>query len=312
MNKDTNKSGYSYQDKDATVSKHPKSNWKVFVVVILLFAGLGYLLIIASNNCSLYSDKKFSNAIDKAIEKAVDWVHKNEADILMVKNVALIKMLQDCNTLYPAANLGAICDKFMATPASPACWKGLINRNYDVQKWELNLAIKNEYIDNKWILYAIAPDKADITPEQMELYSREKWNMRRLTHQLWALIHLRKTRPNVNNEELINHLCNRIAHQLTFNIPVVDLYLQRIAFVLYAGFPEKIRSRWVERVINNQRADGGWNDRWLCFESIKHLRRPVFSINQPPSDQHATIQALWLMCQVKYRYPQYFSINREK
>lgn len=309
-NEDIHKTEQTHQDKNVLTPKCFKLNWRIFAVAILLAAGLGCLLTIASNNCSLYSDKKFSGAIDKAIEKATEWVHKNETDILTVRNVALIKILQDCNALYPAGNLGVICDKFMATPATPACWKGLINPNYDVQKWELNLAIKNEYIDNKWILYAIAPDKAEITPEEMYLFARDKWNMWRLTHQLWALIHLRKTQPNVNNEELIDHLCNRITRQLTFNLAVVDYYIQKTAFVIYSGHPEKIRRRWVERVLNNQRTDGGWNDRWLCFESRKHQIRPVFSISRPPSDQHATVQALWLMCQVKYRYPQCFGINR--
>jgi hypothetical protein len=85
----------------------------------------------------------------------------------------------------------------------------------------------------------------------------------------------------------------------------VDIYIQKIAFVLYAGYPEKIRRRWVERVTANQRTDGGWNDRWLCFDSRK---RPVFSLKQSSSDQHATVQALWLLCQVKYRYPEYFGL----
>ncbi len=91
-------------------------------------------------------------------------------------------MLQDCNALYPAGNFGIICDQFMSTSASPACWKALIDSNFPVNKWELNQTIKDESIDNKWILYAISPKKADTTPEKVELYSPEKWNGRQLTY----------------------------------------------------------------------------------------------------------------------------------
>ena len=167
MNEDVHKTDKTYQNKSTIARKHFKLSWRVFVVVILFAVVFGSVLIIAFNSCSLWSDRKFSNKLDKAIEKAADWVHNNEAEILRVKNVALIKMLQDCDALYPAGNFAVICDKFMAAPAEPACWKALIDPNFPVQKWELNQTIKNESIDNKWILYAIAPDKADITPEQM-------------------------------------------------------------------------------------------------------------------------------------------------
>jgi hypothetical protein len=294
------------QHKNSALKKHFKLSWQISVVAILFIAILGYILIFALNNCSIWSDKKFSEKLDEAIKQAANWVHYNEAEILRVKNIALIKMLQDCNSLYPQGKFAVICNKFMAAPAWPACWKALIDPNYPVQKWELNQAIKKEYIDNKWILYAIAPDKADITPEQMQLFSPDKWNGRQLTHQLWGLVHLRKTRPEFENEKLIEHLCNRITRQLTFNAAIVDIYIQKISFVLYAGHPEKIRRRWVERVIANQQPSGGWNDRWLCFES---RRRPVFSLVPPPSNQHATVQALWLLYQVKYRYPHEFGLN---
>ena len=307
-NGDIQKSEQVNPSGNTIVRKRFKFGWRISIAAIFCAAVLGSVLVIAFNNCSIYNDKKFPDEINKAIEKATDWVHNNETEILKAKNVALIKMLQDCNNLYPAGRFGVICDKFMAAPAYLACWKALIDPNFPVKKFELNQAIKNEYIDNKWTLYAIAPDKADITPEQIELFSPDKWNGRQLTHQLWSLIPLRKTQPKVNNEELINHLCNRITHQLPFNIAMVDIYIQKIAFVLYAGHPEKIRRRWVERVINNQRSDGGWNDRWLCFESRK---RPVLSLKQPSSDQHATIQALWLLCQVKYRYPKNFGLAQQ-
>ena len=103
-----------------------------------------------------------------------------------------------------------------------------------------------------------------------------------------------------------DYTVERIVSELYRDIAVVDIYIQKVAFVLYAGFEEKIRRRWVQRVIDNQLPDGGWNDRWLCFQST---RRPVLSLKQPPSNEHATVQAIWLLYQVKYRYPEHFGLK---
>ena len=67
-----------------------------------------------------------------------------------------------------------------------------------------------------------------------------------------------------------------------------------------------IRRRWVERIIANQMPDGGWNDRWFCFDSG---RRPVFGFARPPSDQHATIQAVMALYLVKHRYAEQFGVK---
>jgi hypothetical protein len=306
--KDTQKSDQAHQGNSVVVRKHFKFSWRVFAI-ILLTAAFGSISIIVFNNCSLWSDKKFSNKLDEAIEKATGWVYSNEAEILKTNNVGLIKMLRDCNILHPTGNFGRICDKFMATPSRPACWKAFLDPNYRVQKWELDLAIEKEFIDNKWLLYAIAPDKANITPEQMGLFSREKQDILKTVHKLWALSQLRKTQPKVNNEELIELLCDRIAQTLTFTPVVIDHTIQKTAFVLYAGHPEKIRRRWIEKAINNQLTDGGWNDRWFRCESRERRIQSLFTLGRPPSNPHGTIEALWLLYQAKYRYPKYFGLD---
>ena len=121
------------------------------------------------------------------------------------------------------------------------------------------------------------------------------------------MIYLReRTTNNTSLNGLIEHLSDRIAKELNLNIAVVDIYIQKVAFVLKAGFPEKIRMRWIERIIENQHYDDGWNDRWFCFTS---QRRPMLKLHTVPTDRHATIQALWLLYQVKYRYARHFGIE---
>jgi len=164
-------------------------------------------------------------------------------------------------------------------------------------------------IDNKWTLYAVAPETVKFSEKQKaEFFDGDFWQGRKLTHQLWGLIHLRRTQgPSEKVDSLIEHICNRLTTELKYDFAVVDIYIQKIAFVLKAGHPEKIKRRWIERVIANQADDGGWNDRWYFLRS---RRRPIFDFDNPPSDRHATIQGLWLLYQVKYRYPEHFGLEK--
>ena len=273
----------------------------LFICLISIFAGA-----LVCNNISFISNQDFLSRVDLAIAQVEKWVANHGEDILKKKNSALLEMLTQCNNLKPNPVFSNIISSFLIAPSYPACWKGLVDKNWPVDRWELNRTIKKEYIDNKWVLYAIAPNKAEITPEEMHLFDPQRWQGRQLTHQLDALIILRKTKgPDDKIDRLIEHLSERLSRELVFDLAVVDIYIQKIAFILRAGLPEKIRSRWIERIIANQLPDGGWNDRWFCFTSA---RRPVFR-QTPPSNQHATIQALIALYIARYQYPECFDLE---
>jgi len=276
--------------------------------LFFIFCVIVKITALLYNNISSKSDQSFSTSLDESIDNAITWVLLNEKTISEKPNIALLKMLDDCDKMHATASLAGIVKYFMSRPTKPDCWKALIDPNRPINQIELNNSIEKENIDNKWTLYAIGKEKADITPEQTGLFDYNKWQGRKLTHQLWALIHLReRTLPNDNIEQLIEHLSNRITKQLNSDIAVIDIYIQKIAFVLRAAHPDKIRRRWIERVIENQDRDGGWDDQWFCFTSG---RKPVFK--SKPTNPHATIQALWLLYQVKYKYPEHFGIEKNK
>jgi hypothetical protein len=260
------------------------------------------------NNVSMQNNKAFSASLDKSISEAAAWISERESAILNTPNVALLKMLDECDKMHPTPEFSGMVKKFMLKGARPKCWKALIDPNWPVDKIELNETIKREYIDNKWILYALSPQQADVTPEQLGLFNYDAWNGRQLTHQLWGLIRLREQAADKTKlDKLIEHLCRRLTNELYFNAAVVDIYIQKNAFVLRAGYPQKIHRRWIERVIENQRSDGGWNDKWFIFTSS---RKPT--LEQMQSDPHATIQAIWLLYQAKYKYPEYFGLADRK
>jgi len=295
------------EKRDGRLKSHRPHHISILIILILGLTGSLVTVALLYNNISLSSDKAFADSLNASINRAIGWVVMNESKILSNPNVALLKMLDDCDQMCPNPAFSKLINSFMSRRVRPNCWKALIDPNWPVQQSELNTTIKQESIDNKWILYAIAPEKASVTPGQIGLFDRERWHGRQLTHQLWALIYLReRTTNNTNLNKLIEHLSDRIAKELNLNIAVVDIYIQKVAFVLKAGFPEKIRMRWIERIMENQYYDGGWNDRWFCFTS---RRRPVLKLHTVPTDRHTTIQALWLLYQVKYRYAEHFGIE---
>ncbi len=264
------------------------------------------------NNVSFTANESFAGNLDICIGRAEKWVQANKNNMLGKPNTALLMMLRKCDELKSNPLFKDVIKTFLDKPILHyvTCWKSEVDPNRPVNSFDLNRTIEKESIDNKWMLYAMAPDKAHITPEEMFLFDAERWQNRQLTHQLIALVRLRETRgSNQKLDELIEHLCNRLNKELYFDVAVVDIYIQKVLFTLMAGHPEKIRRRWVERIIANQRADGGWNDRWFCFTSN---RRPTLNFRDLSGNQHATIQAITALYLVKYKYPEYFGLKSDR
>jgi len=277
-------------------------------LVLIILAGLLYTGFLIYNNLSLYSDADFANRVDKAITDSENWIKEHRADILRWRNAALLRMLRECNDIKATPLFEDIVQSFVSAPQwhHSRCWVREVDPNWPIIEYELKITFEKESIDNKWILYAIAPELINTTPEEMEMFAPDKWQGRQLTHQLYALTILRDSKgANKELDKLIEHLCRRLSCELIFDAALVDIYIQKVVFILRAGFPEEIRRRWVERILDNQRTDGGWNDRWFCLQSA---RRPLFG-SEPESDQHATIQAALALYLVRYQYPEHFGIE---
>ena len=221
------------------------------------------------------------------------------------KNLGLMKMLNDINKFKATPVFSDIVENVVASPAIPNCWKRLIDPNCPTNELELNASIKKELLDNKWVLYALAPDKANVTPEQLQLFEPERWWGRKLAHQLDALTTLRNTKgANEEIDGLIEHLCNRLKVELTFDALIVDI--GKNLFILRACHPEKVRRRWIERIIAKQSSDGGWDNRWFCFSSNMEI---LSDFAKRQTNQHDTLLALTVLYMVKYQYPEHFGLK---
>jgi len=293
--------------KNDAAKKHPVLRSVVIAAIVFaLFIGVLYAVMLVNNNVSFVSDEVFAEQIDVAIENALAWTRAYKNKIMTRKNVGLIKMLNDINKLKPTPVFSDIVENLMASPAIPNCSKRLLDTNCPTNEAELNASIKEQPLDNKWILYVVAPDKANITPEQLQLFDPHRWWGRRLAHQLDALTTLRETKgPNEEIDWLIEHICSRLRVELTFDALVVDI--GKNLFIMRAGHPEKIRRRWIERIIAKQSPDGGWDNRRLCFSSNADILTDFASRK---TNQHDTLLALATLYMVKYKYPEHFGLKK--
>ena len=83
-------------------------------------------------------------------------------------------------------------------------------------------------------------------------------------------------------EPKIKEIVEQMVLEQTAEGKFTDLVVERIAFILYAGYGEKIESEWIETILDAQEEDGHWIS-------------PAPKIDAYISDLHTTILAVWTL-----------------
>ncbi len=279
--------------------------WGGVGLLTLVFLGL---LAVLNNNFSLasMSREQFQSELNRSVEASTNWIaHHPE----IMGNEALMFMIADMESMSGDPRLRELLDKYphsrwVDQPFQPLTfvWKRMVDPHANVPRMDLTQAPEGGVAEMLWDAYAMAPDAVIISSGQRaNMFSPTKFYWGARQHQLLALVMYRHF--NGGSEELnntINHLAEKIARDQHFDFRVTDSYVQRNAFVVGAARPDLIRSRWIERTIDYQHADGGWNYCWYGW------CRGIFEFKvESETSQHATVQAAWSLYMLKYRYPQW-------
>jgi hypothetical protein len=267
-------------------------------VSLLLLSGMGVAAALLNNNISFLPPSRtaFGAEFERAVQVGTDWIVANPDE----DNPALLYMIADMADLSGDHRLRQIVDRYLHNPftGSHTVWRRLVDRTAQV------LPPSRRELDSyegyqRWIAHAVAQVPLSDT-ERADMFAPNRFMWGSRTHQLFALL-LYREHGNRSQalDDLINHLCEKIALEGRWDVRVTDLYLQRIAFILAAGRPELIKRRWVERAMASQKQDGGWIASWYGWGP----RLFEYSFRQPATNSHTTVQGVWVLYLLKYRFP---------
>jgi hypothetical protein len=280
---------------------------------------LALALAVLNNNVSFsrLSRADFVNSLDRSLSASTAWTinqfSPNAAGELigtnlgveLATNPALLHMLVDSSAISGDPRLQELTSTIAAVYRKGP--PGLMGKLVDpaIAEPPRDSAELKEY--ERWFLHALSPAASPLsTAEQADMFSPDKFRLYDATHQLFALYLYRKFNgdtPDLNR--VMDRLERRIATEAALDFRVGDLYLQRIAFLLAAGRPDLVKSRWVERVLAAQQSDGTWRYTWHGWGP--HPLSYTFSDRH--SVVHSTPQGMWLTNMLKYRYPGWIENN---
>ncbi|HEY3699629.1 MAG TPA: hypothetical protein VGK97_09885 [Spongiibacteraceae bacterium] len=119
------------------------------------------------------------------------------------------------------------------------------------------------------------------------------------THQLMGYRMAQRNNCTIENlDKKIGVLQKTIERQLRYDPRVVDVYVQRVLMLVESDAQQRLKPRWLQRVLQAQLEDGGWSSmqpialvggKQLVFDS------KAVTIATPRSDFHATAQGVLLM-----------------
>jgi len=105
---------------------------------------------------------------------------------------------------------------------------------------------------------------------------------------------------------LSSELLDIIHTELSWDFRVGDAYLQRNLMLAEAGRLDLIKPVWIQRILDEQNPDGGWDDVHsilpLGGNIVFGLSSKLPVIKKEKSGFHATAQGVWLLSLLQRHY----------
>jgi hypothetical protein len=295
-------------DDNTMQSRYPRRGLRIALiaaatVVVFIIVGL-----LNHNYCVVSQTRsEFESSLDRSLKSAIAYLDSRRMELVQYDaNAALTYMIRDMTKLIDEKRLETLVEGY-ANKYPNYYWLQMVyseaGKPLDFQVEDLPRSdIGTLSDDQRWFYYVLGGNGITLEDEELDqLMSPTDCVARKLTHQLFALNLLQHRKPDDEElKQLRKTLCERIAKEAKGDIRVCDLLYQRIAFLLMAGREDLIKPRWVEQLIQFQHSDGGWPYvyRPLVVEAI---------FGEQPASEHASVQAAWVLCQLKYRYPEWIA-----
>ncbi len=275
----------------------------------LLCIVASFLIIVAG--CFFYNNnrtvpKPSQEEFKSSLEKSIQWIVANKAQILTKKNSVLWWMLGESAKLTGDQRLQQIVDTYIEELPVSSPWQYFFNPNSLAPLRDEMLTQLPDY--NILFLYGLSCDKGlaqlEITQKQLKANFCNEYHPISpacVTHQLMGVrfMQRRDCGDQGKNEILMSQLQEQIENQLIWDPRILDVYIQRVLMLVESGVPQRIKPIWLRNVIDAQNKDGGWDGFHplipLGEKRSFGLGKKFFTIARPKSTLHATAQGVFLM-----------------
>jgi len=278
-----------------------------FIVVVVSLVLAVYFYGVYKNNREIsFPDKAL---MQQQLDKSVKWLVNHEKRILSEVNPMLWWMLHETHKISGDERLAKLLDKYHSQnkQIKNSVWAPLFDGNkrsyldaYSVQ----NFPYYNQHFiyalncaaDIEKELPIVSQQNAPAFCHQAEYFYRPAC----ITHQLMGInfIFTEQCGFISNIDEVSQSLQNDIVNQLTWDIRVVDVYLQRVLMLLITGAQDSVEAVWIQQVLDHQLDDGGWGNFDPLFssggKSIGFSARGL-SLGVEKSSFHATAQGIYIL-----------------
>lgn len=248
--------------------------------------------------------------LQQQLERSTQWLVNNEADIMQQANPMLWWMLYEAEKVSHDARLLDLLAKYKQRypRIQQGAWKPLFGA--ESQRYLSASSVAGLPYYNQHFIYAlncasdIAEDLLIVEQQNQPDFCHQPSYIYRpacITHQLMGINFLATKQcgllPNI--DEVTHSLQDDIQLQLTWDIRVVDVYLQRVLMLLMTGAEKEVKPRWIQQVLDHQLVDGGWGDfvplLHLSSEKSLGLSAKIISIGKAKSSFHATAQGVLIL-----------------
>jgi hypothetical protein len=246
--------------------------------------------------------------------RAVDWVLANRSQVSAENNPMLWVFVREAGRLTDDEHLLVMANEFQARYVKGTLSQFFFDSSGSEQLAGLHIVFRDDWADYQrlFVYGATCNDSARQDPGVLALLSpsgcdphlmwlRSPWCH---THQLMGLRFVQRNHcePAAETAQLVNTVQNSILTELRWDFRVEDAYIQKVLTLVESGRRNDIKPIWIRRILDAQRADGGWDgvdilahlpgNRVLAWEGGR-LYPSIRS--QPTSILHPTAQGLYLL-----------------
>lgn len=277
------------------------------IILIVLISGL-YIFGVYKNNRDVLLPE--NTELKQRLEKSIIWLVNHEDKIVTQTNPMLWWMLYEVQKISPDARIEKLLQVYFERNKriKSSLWGPL----FDGEQYNrlAGYSVTGLPYYNQHFIYAlncageIAEDLRIVEQQNESSFCFQTNFIYRpacITHQLMGINFLVTKKCNLLPaiDKVSKSLQQSLVSQLSWDIRVVDVYLQRVLMLLITGAENDIKPVWIRQVMDQQLADGGWGnfDTLVSIGNGKSLgfSPRILSLGEEKSSFHATAQGLYIL-----------------